>query len=166
MGRRALLTSPADVTLDLDAYPRLRLQHGWSTSYAPRAAVLRWYLLVLLTGEHPAIPGTRKPFAWHCGNFRYSAPRPLRLFLRRQAEASLAWHGITEPVTWEPPVGWVTWPAWPGADPASIPRDDVTAQLQTGGPVRDAAAALGLTAEHVRLYCEPARTATPPAPAA
>jgi hypothetical protein len=56
--RRALFTCPADVTLDLDAYTRLRLQHGWSASYAPRVAVLRWYLLVLLTGEHPGAP-------WH-----------------------------------------------------------------------------------------------------
>jgi hypothetical protein len=54
-------------------------------------------------GEHPAIPGARKPFSWQCGNFRYSAPGPLRAFLRQQAEINLARHGITEPVTWEPP---------------------------------------------------------------
>ena len=58
--RRALFTGPETAMLDLDAYTRLRLQHGWSRSYAPRLAVLRWYLLMLLTGEHPAIPGTRK----------------------------------------------------------------------------------------------------------
>jgi len=160
--RRALFTGPADVTLDLDAYTRLRLQHGWSTSYAPRLAVLHWYLLALLTGEHPAIPGTRKPFAWRCGNFRYAAPRPLRAFLRQQAAASLARHGIAEPVTWEPPVGWVTWPAWPGTDPASIPHGDVTALLQTKGRARAAAAVLGMTAEHLRLYCELTGTGTPP----
>lgn len=64
-------------------------------------------------------------------------------FLRQQAQASLARRGITEPVTWEPPAGWICWPAWPGTDPASIPHDDVTVLLQTGGPVRDAAATLG-----------------------
>ncbi len=64
--RRALFTDPESVTLDLDAYTRLRLQYGWSRSYAPRLAVMRWYLLVLVTGEHPAIPGARKPFSWHC----------------------------------------------------------------------------------------------------
>jgi len=83
--------------------------------------VLRWYLLVLLTGGHPDIPGAKKPFSWHCTSFRSGAPRPLRVFLRQQAEASLARHGITEPVTWEPPPHWVTWPAWPGTDPATIP---------------------------------------------
>ncbi|TDE37672.1 hypothetical protein [Actinomadura sp. 6K520] len=106
--RRALFTGPESVTLDLDAYTRLRLQHGWSRSYAPRLAVLHWYLLVLLTGEHPAIPGARKPFGWHCTSFRYSAPGPLRAFLRQQAEANLARYGITEPLTWEPPACWVT----------------------------------------------------------
>ncbi len=162
--RRALFTGPADVTLDLDAYTRLRLQHGWSTSHAPRVAVLHWYLLVLLTGEHPAIPGTRKPFTWHCGNFRYAAPRPLRDFLRQQAAASLARHGITEPVTWEPPADWVTWPAWPGTDPASISYKDVAALLQTSGRAH-AAAALGMTTEHLRLYCELTGIGTPPSTA-
>jgi hypothetical protein len=46
----------------------------------------------------------------HCDRADFSAtghplraPGPLRVFLRQQAEASLARHGITEPVTWEPP---------------------------------------------------------------
>ena len=107
--RRALFTDLESVTLDLDAYIRLRLQHGWSAGHAPHEAVLRWYLLVLLTGEHPAIPGTKKPFSWRCGNFRYDAPGPLRVFLRRQAEANLTRHAIPEPVTWEPPSQLVTW---------------------------------------------------------
>ena len=101
--RRALFTDLRSVTFDLDAYTRLRLQHGWSAGYAPREAVLRWYLLVLLTGEHPSLPGAKKPFSWRCGNFRSAAPRPLRGFLRQQAADNLARHGITEPVTWEPP---------------------------------------------------------------
>lgn len=37
--------------------------------------------------------------------------------------------------------------------------------LQTGGPVRDAAATLGVTAENVRLYCELSGIGTPPATA-
>jgi hypothetical protein len=163
--RRAVFTSPADVTVDPGAYTRLRLQHGWSPGSVPREAVLRWYLLVLLTGEHPALPGTRKPFGGQCTEFRFRAPGPLRAFLRQQATASLAWHGITEPVTWEPPTHWATWPAWPGADPAGIARDDATALLATASAADAAATALGLTAEHVRLYCEVAETGTP-APAA
>jgi hypothetical protein len=163
--RRALFTGPEQVTLDLDAYTRLRLQHGWSRSYAPRVAVMRWYLLVLLTGEHPAIPGARKPFSWLCTGFRYSAPGPLRAFLREQAEASLARHGITEPATWEPPADWVTWPAWPGIEPASLAGDDLAAVLAGTGSVHEAADALGLTPEHVRLCCETAGTGPPPATA-
>jgi hypothetical protein len=161
--RRALFTGPESVTLDADACTRLRLQHGWSRSYAPRLAVQRWYLLMLLTGEHPAIPGTWKPFSWHCGNFRYSAPGPLRAFLRQQAEINLARHGITEPVTWEPPDDWAAWPAWPGASPASLTGGDAGAVLAGAGSVHEAASALALTPEHVRLYCE--ITGTGPLPA-
>jgi hypothetical protein len=152
--RRALFTGPQSVTLDLDAYARMRLQHGLSAGYAPREAVLRWYLLVLLSGEHPAIPGAKKPFGWHCTTFRFSAPRPLRVFLRQQAEVSLARYDIAEPVTWEPPSHWVTWPDWPGTDPARIPGEKVTALLEAGSTVHDIATAVGLTAEHVRLWCE------------
>jgi hypothetical protein len=152
--RRAVFTSPDSVILDPGAYTRLRLQHGWSAGYAPREAVLRWYVLVLLTGEHPAIAGTRKPFGHHCTDFRYSAPGPLRAFLHQQAKATLTRHGITEPVTWQPPPHWGTWHDWPGIDPASIPTEDLSAVLQAKGSVHQAAAALGLTPEHLRLWCE------------
>jgi hypothetical protein len=81
--RRALFTGPESVTLDLDAYTRLCLQHGWSQSYASRLAVMRWYLLVLLTGDHPAISGTRKPFSWNCTGFRYSVATASRASSRR-----------------------------------------------------------------------------------
>jgi hypothetical protein len=163
--RRALFTGPEQVTLDLDAYIRVCLQHGWSQSYAPRLAVMRWYLLVLLTGEHPAIPGARKPFNWYCTGFRYSAPGPLRDFLHQQAQASLAWLGINEPATWEPPPNWVTWENWPGTDPVGLPGAGLAAALARTGSVHEAAGTLGLTAEHVRLCCEIARTGPPPATA-
>ena len=163
--RRALFTGPEQVTLDLDAYTRLRLQHGWSRSYTPRLTVMRWYLLVLLTGEHPAIPGTKRPFSWHCTGFRYSAPGPLRAFLHQQAQANLARHGITEPAAWEPPANWATWEDWPGADPASLSGDDLAGVLAGTRSVHEAASALRLTPEHVRLCCEIASTGPPPATA-
>jgi len=126
--------------------------------------VLRWYLLLLLTGEHhPAPPGAKKPFAWHCAGFRVHAPRPLRAFLHRQAQANLARHGITEPVTWEPPAHWVTWQPWPGVDPDSINQHDLATLLDTTDSVHDTAAALGLASEHIRLHREITDTGTPPA---
>jgi hypothetical protein len=106
-----------------------------------------------------------KPFSWYCTGFRYSAPGPLRDFLHQQAQASLARHGITEPVTWEPPANWVTWEDWPGTEPASLAADDLAAVLAGAGSVHEAASALGLTAEQVRLCCEIAGTGPPPATA-
>jgi hypothetical protein len=93
--RRALFTG-STITLDLDAYTRLRIQRGWSAGYAPRMAVLRWYLLLPLTGEHPAPGGAKKPFGHQCTDCRFRAPRPLRVFLRHQAQANLGRQGITE----------------------------------------------------------------------
>lgn len=48
----------------------------------------------------------------------------------------------------------MTWPDWPGTDPARIPGEKVTALLEAGSTVHDIATAVGLTAEHVRLWCE------------
>jgi hypothetical protein len=127
--------------------------------------VLRWYLLVLLTGEQPAIPRARKPFSWHCTSFRYSARGPLRAFLRQQVKASLARHGVTEPVTWEPRADWATWSAWPGTDPARLAGDDLAAVLAGTSCEHEMASALRLTPEHVRLYCETAGPGPPPATA-
>jgi hypothetical protein len=96
---------------------------------------------MLLTGEHLVIAGARKPFSWHCGTFRYSAPGQLRAFLRHQAEMNLARRCITEPVTWEPPDDWAAWPAWPGTSPASLSGGDADAVLAGAGSVHEAAAA-------------------------
>ncbi|GAA4617268.1 TniQ family protein [Actinoallomurus liliacearum] len=159
--RRALFTD-ATLTLDLDAYTRLRLQHGWSSGYAPRVAALRWYLRLLLTGEHRAPPDARKPFGHRCTEFRYHAPRPLREFLRQQARANLDRHGIDEPLTWEPPAHWANCPSWPGTDPTTMNEGDVTAVLATTDSIDEAAEALGLTPEHIRLYCEITDVGTPP----
>ena len=97
----------------------------------------------------------------HCGNFRSSAPHPLRVFLRQQAQACLTRHGITEPVAWEPPPHWVTRASWPGTEPGHIPAGNLTPLLEAGRSAQDAAAAAGLTAEHVRLWCEITGTGAP-----
>lgn len=101
--RRATFTETT-VELNPDAYRRLVLQHGWLAGGEHRQQVMRWYLLLLLTGHSPPAPqGAATRFAWSCTEFRYRAPLPLRAFLYEQAERNLATHGIDEPVTWEPP---------------------------------------------------------------
>ena len=49
----------------------------------------------------------------------------------------------------------------PGTDPDHIPAERVTALLEAGRSARATAAAVGLTAEHVRLWCEITGTGTP-----
>ncbi|MFE2687438.1 TniQ family protein [Streptomyces mirabilis] len=152
--RRATFTY-ASIEFDRHAFKRLCAQHGWRTGQEHRTVLLRWYLLMLLTGEiHPPPSGANTRFAWHCTEFRFHAPRALRSFLRRQAEDNLARHGIDESLTWEPPNSWVTGVTWPGISPTSLAPSDVRDLLSTVTSVHEAGDALGLTAEHIRLYCD------------
>ncbi|MET7906127.1 hypothetical protein ABZS86_33590 [Streptomyces sp. NPDC005355] len=101
--RRKLFTNTT-VTLDLDAYRRFCTQQGSWTGGEHRVHILRWYLLMLLTGEfHPTPSGAASHFAWNCTEFRFRAPATLRAFLHEQAQSTLTHHRIHEPVTWEPP---------------------------------------------------------------
>ncbi|MET8453998.1 TniQ family protein [Streptomyces sp. NPDC005209] len=146
----------ASTTFDHSAFKRLCAQHGWRTGQQHRASLLRWYLLMLLTGEihPPPSGGTHSRFAWNCTEFRFRAPPALRSFLRRQAEDNLARHRIDEPLTWEPPNSWVTGVTWPGISPTRLAPNDVGDLLSTVTSVHEAGDALGLTAEHIRLYCD------------
>ncbi|MFE1130489.1 TniQ family protein [Streptomyces albidoflavus] len=161
--RRATFTSTT-VTLDLDAYTRLCAQQGWNPGQQHRVLLMRAYLLMLLTGEvRPPPEGASYRFAWHCSQFRFHAPQALRSFLRQQAEDNLTHHKITEPLTWEPPDAWVTAVQWPGLSPTDIVTDEFRDLLATSVTVHEAADALGLATEHVRLYCDLTETgaATP-----
>ncbi|MCX5357257.1 TniQ family protein [Streptomyces sp. NBC_00124] len=152
--RRATFTH-AGLTFDQHAFKRLCAQHGLSTGQHHRAALLRWYLLMLLTGEmHPPPHGASPRFAWHCTEFRFRAPPALRAFLRRQAQDNLARHRIDEPLTWEPPDSWVTGVTWPGTSPTDLDPSGVRDLLSTVTSVNEAGDALGLTTEHIRLYCD------------
>ncbi|MFE4867791.1 TniQ family protein [Streptomyces sp. NPDC056682] len=158
--RRATFTNTS-VTLDLNAYARLCVQQGWSTGRQHRISLIRWYLLMLLTGEaHPPSPDASLRFGWHCTEFRFRAPLALRAFLRQQAESNLEQHKIIEPLTWEPPESWVTDVSWPGVSPMSIVKSEFRNLLEAVGNVHEAADALGLTSEHIRLYCDLAEIST------
>ncbi|WP_225320932.1 TniQ family protein [Streptomyces luteolifulvus] len=158
--RRATFTY-ASVSLDHSGYKRLCAQHGWRSGQGHRAALLQWYLLMLLTGEiHPPPSGANTRFAFNCTEFRFRAPPALRAFLRQQAEDNLARHSIDEPLTWEPPNSWVTGATWPGITPTSLAPGAVRDLLSTVTSVHEAGNALGGSAEHIRLYCDLADIST------
>lgn len=163
--RRALFT-PDTVTVDLDAYTRLRTQHNWSSGGSDRTSVMRWYILALLTGEDRRSPeDQRRPYTARIREFRFQAPRELRFFLREQAQHHLTRHAISEPVTWEPPDEWVSDLRGPGASPSAIDPETFQHLLATTESVHAIAQNLNLTPEHVRLHCEATDTGLPPRPA-
>ncbi|MFF3565472.1 hypothetical protein ACFYXS_36100 [Streptomyces sp. NPDC002574] len=66
--------------------------------------------------------------------------------------ANLAEHGIDEPVHWEPPRDWVTEVDWPGVEPDALGRAAFRDTISTCKTTAEAAAAQGMTHEHVRLF--------------
>jgi len=84
-------------------------------------------------------------------------------FLPQQASSLLSHAGISEPVTWEPPFGWVTGITWPGPCPGDISPADLHPLIGSGLPARAIAARLGTTAEHIRLTAARHPAPHPPA---
>jgi hypothetical protein len=76
----------------------------------------------------------------------------LDLCLRRQASSLLSRTRVDEPVTWEPPPGWITGIPWPGPDPDSITTSDLHPLIRARLPASAIAARLATTtADHVLL---------------
>ena len=94
-----------------------------------REHLARLRLIELLTGTHPCylpgplrLPGRRsRDYA----EFVFTLPEPMAGFLHQRASSLLRHAGINEPVTWEPPFGWVTGITWPGPHPGDISPADL-----------------------------------------
>jgi hypothetical protein len=187
--RRRRLPRLAQAQLDLNAWRRQRqiLRHPatWGHPQQPddttlpaapvREHLARLRLIELLTGTHPRylpdelqLPATRTQ---HYSNFTLTMPAQLDLCLRRQASALLSKASIDEPVTWEPPTGWITGITWPGPDPDSITACDLHPLIRARLPASAIAAKLATTADHVllaaarnpapRLPCDPLTARSP-----
>ncbi len=158
--RRRRLPRIAQAPLDVTAWHRQRyLLNGASRPAAPVSEYFaRLRLIELLTGTHPRylpkplqLPSSRSR-QYH--EFILTMPEQLDLCLRRQARALLSKASIREPVTWEPPPGWVTGIPWPGPDPDSISPGDLHPLLRARLPASAIAARLATTADHVLLAAE------------
>ena len=84
----------------------------------------RLRLIELLTGTHPCyLPGPLRLSGRRgrdYAEFVFTLPEPMAGFLHQRASSLLRHAGISEPVTWEPPFGWVTGITWPGPHPGGI----------------------------------------------
>ncbi|WP_405802781.1 LysR family transcriptional regulator [Streptomyces sp. NBC_01187] len=158
-GRRRRLFTPETITLDLDKYASLCRQQGWARGGAGRTHQLSWMLLSFLLGA----PADLSPGKTHArDDFRYQIPTAMRSFLMDQAAMNLAHHRIDEPVLWEPPPHWCDLNTWPGTTPEQIAESDFKMLITAGTPAEETAASLGLTTEHLRLYCDATGITQPP----
>ncbi len=98
----------------------------------------RLRLIELLTGTHPCyapgplrLPGCdRQDYA----KFVFTLPEPLARFLDHRARFLLRHAGIDEPLSWEPPFGWVTGITWPGPHPGDIDPGDLHPLVRSAFP--------------------------------
>jgi hypothetical protein len=127
----------------------------------------RLRLIELLTGTHPCylpgplrLPGSRRP---DYAGFVFTLPEPMAALLHQQASFLLRQAGISEPVTWEPPFGWVTGITWPGPRPGGISPGDLHPLIGSGLPARAIAARLGTTPGHTRITAARHPAPQPPA---
>jgi len=165
--RRRRLPTLSQAQLDLTGWRRQRdlLTSPWN--WHPHASgtglpaafrnelFARSRLIELLTGTHPCylpeplrLPGRH---GHDYAEFAFTLPEPMTRFLHQRAHYLLHHAGIDEPVSWEPPDGWVTGITWPGPHPSDINPGDLHPLLQSSLPARAIAAMLGTTAEHIRL---------------
>ena len=96
----------------------------------------------------PTLPAARTQ---QYSSFTFTMPGQLDLCLRRQARSLLSKASIDEPVTWEPPPGWITGITWPGPDPDSITTGDLHPLIRARLPASAIAARLATTTDHVLL---------------
>jgi hypothetical protein len=129
-----------------------------------RVGHARRYLYELLTGcsLRTAPPPYQLPSAdaqARYNDFITGIPASLVSALTGHARRLLDARGIDgEPVEWQPPPGWVTATAWPGADPAHTdPAPIHHAMLHEHTPPGQIAANLGISLDHLRqvLRCHP-----------
>ncbi len=146
--QRHLLTHP-----DTRAHRR-HPNHADLPAAPEKEHLARLRLIELLTGTHPCylpeplrLPQRRAP---GYAEFAFTLPEPMARFLHQRASSLLRHAGISEPLTWEPPFGWVTGITWPGPHPGDINPADLHPPIGSGPPLRDIAARLGSTPDHIR----------------
>ena len=152
--RRELFRTPDLLTSE--QWRSLCLQTGFYTGRGRYRNAQR-YLFELLTSASPF--QAPEPLTMRRGRdaglyvtFCMTLPPNLSILLTQVAEERLADRGITEPLSWEPPLDWVVSIDWPGPDldavqPTALQRLLIDQGLSPG----QAADALGTSLEHVRL---------------
>lgn len=160
--RRRRLTETHDL-IDAPTCATLLRNAEMRTGGPRRHHLMRSYLYELLTGG--SIATAPPPYHIPKGQdravyveFLAGIPAPLTLALTKHAHATLATHGINEPLQWQPPTTWVTATTWPGADPDHTDHRPIHQAVlnrwatapEHWSPTAQAAKSLGISNEHLR----------------
>ena len=158
--RRRTLFNTDTTTIDPTAYAALAADHGWRPPSTLQLRILDRHLVTTLTGTagHTRIGPTRHGTGNAFNPLLAALPPPARQFVRDQAQQLLDAHGITEPLTWQPPAPANPDAPWPGIDPNSIDHDQFTDAFTRHAtaprPLARLGDATGLNPTHIRLYTE------------
>ncbi|MFE4330041.1 TniQ family protein [Streptomyces sp. NPDC056831] len=148
--RRRATFSEATINFDLDAYQNCCRQQAMRAGPV-QIERMRWRLLRLLLG---ADPGTSSRTPTWCTELPRHLNDKLKEFLFDQAAENLRSHGITEPVSWQPPSTWIDTAAWPGANSNSIDNHTLSTMMAAGHPLKDIAKTLRVSVDHIHLHIE------------
>lgn len=154
-GRRRRWRRISAAQLDRKAWQAACAQIRYRTSQRQeRLARLR--LIELLTASHPYYfpePLTLSPAldGEDYTAFVFHLPAQLSANLHQQARTLLRRLHIDEPVTWEPPFGWVDNIAWPGPHPDDVHPEQLWDLARTGLTRSEIATRLHTTPEHIHL---------------
>lgn len=167
--RRRRLFSHA--TVGRAAYGRLARDRGWArmtqggNPHPLHLRILDWHLTVILTGAHPHPYLDNRSDAWN--PYLNTLPAEVHAFLTEQAQRQLAHHGISEPVTWSPPIpdSLATTPPGIHPDDLNLPQlaDAVVTQGFAQRPFSRISKATGLGHMHIQLATQLAHADMPEA---
>jgi hypothetical protein len=118
---------------------------------------LQYYLFELLTGCPPHVGlGTATSIdAYGYRTFRQQLTVSVDQALQQHACALLAAHGITEPLTWQPPLEWALEAEWLAPDPESLDPHQIRQALHAEHATASTVAQrLGVSIAHVRYVTD------------
>jgi hypothetical protein len=138
--RRRRLVAAVELLPD-DRWKHMCGMHAVASGGSRKLALARLYLYELLTGGDPQLapaPYRRGETATVYNRFAITLPAGLATALTAHAQATLAdadgdprFAGVaSEPVTWEPPLTWVSGIDWPGIDPDLIDLEPAHSMLR------------------------------------
>lgn len=147
--RRRSTFSESTIEFEADTYQEYCRRRGLRAGTL-QISRLRWFVTKLLLGSDPGRPPCTPKWST---TLALGMSDELKMFVHQQAVANLKAHGITEPVSWEPPTSWLPELVLPIFQPGNF-SEKISESIGLNSSIKQLAHALGVSADHVQLHVE------------